>query len=472
MLAAPRPAQAQTSLNITDELEDLFFGSAGIFSESRWNWWWRRLIWTPLNPDAPNYADLPSTLSIEGDCNFRSPCHLIQNEGDFTLNCRPRRGTMAVFNGTSQSPYRISFQSEDGSKKCKANWRNNAWQGTCQELATEENPEPSEQVCAFNFNEEPEPVVYAAKLPSYIDRITACGSTYEGCTSVQDGSNALLKCDNDAGESTYLEASVVGDNVRLVLRPDGKYFRCEGQWDGQAVSGDCLQRGRNLENPETCDDYSIEAYEENAHGQCAQLLPTEGFSLQGCGMEQSTCIAVQRGCEWQISCEDQVYSGRVNNYQPGLLKFRNARGQRCRVNINHRKGTLSGSCSDPEGRNRCIVSSTPAQAADPKQCFTMPTQVRTAGCGAFWDDCKIYQDGCNFQTICENGRRNFNGVVTGNSISFEGLADYTCTAELTEQDGVKRLLGACTRENEDGTISECRDLSDRFGARLALDWDQ
>lgn len=480
VVAMPQTAQARehrsAGFDFNDHFgfEDAFFGSGGFFNFNRWTWWWSRFFfgpgWNPGGPGAVAYADLPKAVSIEGDCNFRSPCHIVQDEDEFKLNCRPRRGVLTVYNGKSKNASRIEFTKEDGSQECKGRWSNNAWRGTCKDLATEENPEPSPNKCAFNFNEEPEPVAYAEQLPNYIDRITACGQTFEGCTSIQEDASAMIKCDSDDGESTYLTASVVDKTVSLVLRPDGKYFRCRGEWDGHTVSGSCLQRGRNLENPETCDDYAIEAHTENPHGTCAQVLPQEGFTLQGCGMD-STCIAVQRGCEWQLNCGDEVYTGRTNRYRPNQLRFTNKDGKQCKLRVG-RDGKISGSCSERWGRNRCLVRSTAPEAPNAESCFTMPTQVSTQGCGAFWNDCKIYQDGCSFQTICESGRRNFTGTITGNSIEFAGLADYTCNAELTEQDGKKRLLGACTRQNDDGTVSECRDLTERFGARLAIDWEQ
>lgn len=421
------------------------------------------------------------TLSFSGDCELSNPCVVEhQEDGSWIASCQPGwDGSSPRFTGTYTPAGSLNVKSEQGDVECSNLRRTrDGWSGTCEKTV---QPDPESEAttlerCSVNIDTKDKTVAYSAKLPSELTDLTFCGTQFGDCKVAQDDVDLTLMC-GEGDDTVMLRATMVGNTFQHWSRRGEDWYDCTGHWDGQGLTGACTKWvGFGSDEPaDACEDLAFTAQDPLAHGTCEQILPQEGFTLQGCGMEDA-CVAVQRGCDWQINCGDKTYSGRINRRR--RMHFENSAGQKCIASVG-RDGKVRGSCRNSliswhenvgQGMQACAFRSVAAQPS--QACFQMPSTISTRGCGAFFDNCRVYQDGCEFMTQCESGQHNFYGVVDSDGIEFTGLAGYTCTADLVDEDGKQRLLGGCTRQEQDGTISECRDLSEAFGARLALDWDQ
>lgn len=489
----PQMAEAQSSVRrlprAPGQTSNPYTGDfGGVSYQDLWNYFSRFLAHLiaggkpgdfdqPIVPDA---VELPSAFALTGDCNLRSPCHLDQDGKNFKMTCRPSSRSPYQFEGMikGRNGKRITFDAlsfdREGNPqpnpfRCNGRLTRSGWQGTCQNLATPEEPNPSDERCAFEFNESPAPVVYAEQLPPHVDGFSGCGVSYTDCEAIQDGTSARLRCKDDAGEDALFTAYIRGNGLRMDFEgADGNRYRCTADYNNEPTTGTCTQRlpRGSQDTPLTCDDFSFNAQpDENPHGECSNSLPA-GFKLQGCGLDD-TCQVTQRGCEWQISCGDQIMSGRSNgrNYT-----FINAAGQRCTLRSD-RNGVVSGTCATRGSAERCLIRQVETAPVDESQCFKMPSKLTTGGCGLF-AECNVIQDGCMVQANCRHGEFGFNADVSATGIAFEGLAGFSCAADLVEEDGKKRLVGDCSRANDDGTVRTCREFFGEGQAALQMDWEQ
>lgn len=483
VVTAPQTAQAQTRrIRPTSDFFD--FGNMSL--DSFWESFARYLAHIlnggrPGDFNEPNVVDLPTSFALTGDCNLRSPCHLDQDGEDFKITCRPSSRSPYQFEGsiTGSRGKRISFDAlafdrDSGDQlpnpfRCEARLTRQGWIGTCQDLATPDEPNPSTEQCAIELNERPAPLVYAEQLPSYVAGFTACGMSYTDCETIQDGTSARLRCKDSNNEDALFSGTLRGNALSIDITKDDMRYRCTADYNNEPTSGVCTQRlPRGSEDtPLTCDDFAFDATpEEIAHGSCDNSLPTS-FKLEGCGLE-GACQAVQRGCEWQVTCGEETFGGRSNGRN---FQFTNDEGQRCTLRTDS-NGVVRGNCRGNGSAERCLIRQVQVAEVDETQCFKMPSVITTAGCGLF-ADCNVIQDGCIVQASCRNGEFGFTADVTTNNISFDGIGDFTCSADLVEEDGKKRLVGGCTAMREDGTIRGCSTRVFGEGEpTLQLDWEQ
>lgn len=423
-------------------------------------------------------------ISFSGDCKLADPCIVShRDDGSWLATCKPGfDGSKPSFIGEPARLGRLNLKSEQGDVQCERLLPvRNGWAGTCEKTV---KPDPESdateiQSCSVKVNTKAQTVAYSAKLPNEITGLSFCGVQYGDCKVAQKDVDLTIAC-GEGDAQKLIRATMVGNTFQHWHRKGESWFQCKGKWDGQAVRGACTQwLGFGNEGvPEVCDDLAFDAEDPLAHGSCEQILPEEGFTLEGCGM-QGACFAVQRGCDWRITCGEQSYSGRINRRR--RMTFKNSEGQDCIASVGL-DGKLRGSCRNSISSwlenigqpfpafQSCSFKSVAPQSQ--QGCFQMPSTISTRGCGAFFNNCRVYQDGCEFITQCESGQHSFYGVVNSDSIRFSGLAGYECNAELVDQDGKQRLLGECTRQEADGSVSKCLDLTDAFGAPLALDWEQ
>lgn len=478
---APQTAQAQTRIRPSSDFFD--FGNMSL--DQFWQSFAQYLAHIleggrPGDFNQPNVVDLPTAFALTGDCNLRSPCHLDQDGENFKITCRPSTRSPYQFEGsiTGRRGKRLtfdalSFDQDTGEAlpspfRCNARLTRRGWVGTCQDLATPDEPNPSTEQCAIELNESPAPLVYAEQLPSYVDGFTACGMSYSDCETIQDGTSARLRCKDSNNEDAYFSGTLRGNALSVDITNGDDRYRCTADYNNAPTTGVCTQRlpRDSEETPLTCDDFAFDATPvEIAHGTCDNSLPTS-FKLDGCGLE-GACQAVQRGCEWQVTCGDDTFSGRSNgrNY-----KFDNAAGQRCTLRVDE-SGEVRGNCRSNGAAERCLIREVDVAPVDETQCFQMPSVITTAGCGLF-ADCNVIQDGCMVQASCRNGEFGFTADVTTSNISFEGIGDFTCSADLVDEDGKQRLLGYCTAPDGEGGVRGCREVFGEGQPTLQLDWEQ
>ncbi len=228
-------------------------------------------------------------------------------------------------------------------------------------------------------------------------------------------------------------------------------MRCQEPIGSGRVAGTCEQRGADGE-PLICEDFSA-MVDLVSYGSCEETLPTAGFKLAGCGFDD-ICFARQRGCVWDITCESGAYAGIAS----GENSFELERdGRSCEVTVVD--GKVEGSCS---GSSSCRFGE--VEPAFDSGCYQIPAVVLSSGCGGN-QLCQVLQDGCQWAAMCSAGA--LVGTADEDSISWLGLVpEYICRAELAP-DGTQ-MNGNCTRENPDGSVSECRDLTDVQDDRLVL----
>jgi hypothetical protein len=384
---------------------------------------------------------LPSAFAFEGSCGLRSPCYTLQNGCDWQINCRGQ-----TVSGEGEGNGSFPFIHTNG-RACSASLVEGELKGSCTDAAG--------ATCDFATNVAPPATPFCEKLPTTINDVTACGVTYRTCNVIQAGCTYQASCD---GGAAVLSGSVVDDQLQWNPSVDGKSYRCQGPIVDGAVSGTCTQTGSGVTSPATCDDYAASV--PVAPAACEETLPSEGFALAGCGLD-GNCFAVQRGCLWQVACDSGTYAGTAD--ATNAFSFTGADGRACSAAV--KDGKFTGSCEG--GGESCGFA--PALPALDTSCFQVPAHILWQGCGTVTGiACNVFQNGCDFVASCQNGQLNFAGLTGPSDITFPGLAGYTCNAALNESSTA--LYGQCTRENENGTVSTCRDLTDQIGARLAITW--
>ena len=386
---------------------------------------------------------MPGAFSFEGSCGLRTPCHAIQNGCDWEINCRAQ-----TFQGEGEGNGSFPFIYTNG-RSCTGNLANGVLSGTCTDAAG--------ATCDYKTNSAPPATPFCEKLPSTITNITACGVTYKSCSVIQSACAYQANCDNGAA---ILNGSVVGDQIQWNPSVAGNNYRCQAPIVNGAVSGTCTQTGNNIPSPLTCSDFagSIPV----APSACDETLPTAGFALEGCGLNGS-CFATQRGCVWQVACDGKVYGGTAS--ATNTFQFTGPEGRACTAAVVDGKWT--GSCEG--GGQSCTFG--PVAPAQDTSCFQVPAQILWQGCGTVAAiACKTFQNGCSFAASCRGGELNILGSARPTGITFPGIsAGWTCNADLVPTGD--ELQGQCTRPNADGTVSNCRDLTNQIGARLVIGWD-
>jgi hypothetical protein len=280
--------------------------------------------------------------------------------------------------------------------------------------------------------------------------------TYQSCNVIQAGCTYQANCDNGAA---ILSGAVVGAQIQWNPSVAGKSYRCQGPIVDGAVRGACTQTGNNTPMPATCSDFA--ATVPVAPSTCEETLPSAGFALSGCGLDGS-CFAVQRGCVWQVACSSGVYNGTAS--ATNAFQFTGPGGRSCTASVVD--GAWRGQCEG--GGESCGFA--PVEPVQDTSCFQLPEQLLWRGCGTVSGyACSTFQSGCNFAASCNGGQLNVYGTARPTGITFPGIAaGWTCNADLTEEGNA--MHGQCTRPNADGTVSNCRDLTNQIGARLVLSW--
>ena len=384
---------------------------------------------------------LPESFVLGGSCELPSPCQVTQDGCTWQASCRGQKLSGEVQGST------VSFIDAAG-QRCTGSLADGSFSGSCEGSAGAS--------CTFSANTQSTPGAYCAPLPRVVSGVTSCGKSLGTCEVIQDGCDYQASCN---GGANLAYGTITGDSLRWDTVLDGKNFRCTGDLVNGAVAGNCTQRGAGSATPETCEDFALVAPPDGTGGSCEATLPSGGFALAGCGFDD-LCFAAQRNCAWQVACGERVFSGIATS--SNAFTWQTPEGRRCSASVTD--GRFVGSCEG--GGESCSFA--PVERTSDASCFQLPARVSTGGCGAFWD-CDVVQSGCDFQARCQGGAFSIAGTATTSGISFPGLNDYTCNADLAP-DG-SRLLGQCTRQNADGSISQCRDLTAQQGARLVIDWD-
>lgn len=389
---------------------------------------------------------LPSSFVWEGDCGLRSPCHLIEQDGcEWTASCR---GQIVSGQATSATTFPFAYSRGTTQLDCSTELVDGELVGSCTNLAGDSS-------CSVNSNQYPALSASCDRLVD-ISSVTACGTTETNCDIIQDACSYQALCDS----GTIRTGNVVGDALRWNMDDRatvGTYYRCEAPIvDGEVVGSCNLLRG---EGAETCEDYSAQANVLDMGG-CAATLPAAGFKLEGCGLD-GVAFANQRECVWEIISE----TGTISGFAPtdNTYEFENAAGESCVGSVVD--GNFSGSCGT--GAAACSFA-TVAPAVD-DSCFQLPDVVATRGCGfGAPTPFGVVQDGCDFYGFAPSRGVFVAGTATPTGITFPGIGPgWVCTADLNEEVG-DELWGGCTRDNADGSVSQCRDLTSSQGSRLVI----
>lgn len=365
---------------------------------------------------------LPSGFAFTGACGLRSPCHVIQDGCSWQATCRDQ-----VFSGEGEGTS-FPFIALNGDE-CSASLVDGELVGTCSS---------GDDVCEFATNTNPPPVVDCEALPDTITDVTACGVTYAACDVVQDGCRYQANCDNGAA---ILNGSVVGDELQWNFVRDAKSFRCQAPIVAGAVQGSCVQR--LVEDPTTCDDFAA-TVPRRAGPVCEESLPTEGFVVEGCGLE-GLCFAFERGCAWEVVCNGVTHAGVAS--ATNSFAFTGKDGLACTASVID--GVLTGSCADAS--TSCGFSA--REPVVDQSCYQAPSDLLFSGCG--WTDlpCQFLQDGCAFAANCNNGEILTVGTANASGVAFKGAGSFLCEASLNEAGDA--LNGQCTVTRPDGSVSTC-----------------
>jgi len=386
---------------------------------------------------------LPEAFVLEGSCGLRSPCHLVQSGCSWEADCRGR-----TIRGEGDSANTFSFiDTASTGLTCSTELIDGELVGSCTDRAGAS--------CTVATNTEPAPVPQCEQLDGTISDLTVCGQTHAACEVIQDGCSYQAKCQ----DGTTFTGQVQDTTLRVDLAVDGNDFRCqEPIVDGQ-VNGSCTQRGRGIENPIVCDDFSATT-PVASFGSCEATLPSAGFKLEGCGLDD-ICFAEQRGCVWEIVCGGTTTYSAIAS-ESNVFEFANASGDACVASVVD--GEVQGSCTTSAGA--CEFGEV-APTVD-ESCFQIPSVIESSGCGG-GQLCQVFQDGCEWAASCNAGV--IAGTATATSITWPGFnPDFICTAELTASGD--QMNGNCNRENADGSVSQCRDLTDVQDDFLVLTFPQ
>jgi hypothetical protein len=365
---------------------------------------------------------LPTSTVVRSSCGLNTICTVTQDGCDWQANCDGE-----LFNGEGQGD-QFPFVFVDSSV-CTGSVVDGELVGSC----TGTNGS-----CDYASDSDPDPVWSCAALPREITNLTTCGVTHESCEVIQEGCDFRANC--GAG-TTIIAGYLEGDTVvQWDTTENGINLRCTGELADDELTGSCTQRGR-VATPVTCDDFSAEV-PPRAGPVCEETLPAAGFVLEGCGLD-GPAFAFQRGCAWALRVGETEYAGVAS--ETNAFTFTNADGQACTASVVD--GELAGSC---EGSGASCEFATVEPAADPS-CFLVPSNLSSSGCEAEFD-CQVVQSGCDIAASCAGGSISFLGTATATGVTFPGLEDNICVAELNAAgDG---LVGQCTRPDATG----CNDL--------------
>lgn len=385
---------------------------------------------------------IPTAFAIDGTCGLRSPCHLVTTGDDeFELVCRGRS-----YAGSLRGRDVTFAVSDDLS--CTGRVQRNRIVGECTDGAG--------ATCDFVTDTDPDPVPFCATLDGDFRDVSVCGESYAGCDVIQDGCRFQASCD-DASRIVY--GSVDGADLSLFYRTDdgSRFIGCSGPIVDDEVTGECAQRWpRDDPDPVVCDGLQA-SVPTRTHGTCAETLPDDGFVLAGCGLD-GMWFTAQQDCLWQVFGKSGVLSGVAPWHN--LYFFHSPQGQWCHGTV--AGGEFKGLCI---GRGGACWFDTVEPSPDPGV-FQLPAAVTSSGCGPSLA-CKTVQDGDLFAAGCGAGIV-YEGTVDSLGVEFDGLNGYACYADLNS-DG-SALFGECTRVNDDGSVSTCRDLTAQQGARLVISW--
>lgn len=389
-------------------------------------------------------ATLPQAFSWEGNCGLRSPCHLISQDGcSWTATCRDQ---VISGEGTSEVSFPFAYSRGSTELDCAAELVNGELVGTC---------EGARGTCQINTNRTPSPAAaceHVLDLPS----VTVCGETQTMCDVIQDACTFQAKC----SDGTLRTGDVVGDELRWNMDESpngGNYYRCQEPIVDGVSSGACRRLRGELE-PEVCEDFHAEVNLLDL-GTCTETLPTQGFKLEGCGLD-GVAFATQRDCVWQVVSQVGTFGGfaPANN----TYSFESPTGESCVASVV--AGRVVGSCG--AGSSACSFDT--VEPAVDQNCFQIPNVVTTRGCGfGAPTPFQVVQDGCDFYGYASSRGVFVAGEATEIGIRFPGISEgWVCQADLNEEAG--ELWGGCSRANEDGTTSLCRDFTNSQGDRLVI----
>lgn len=385
---------------------------------------------------------LPSAFAWEG-CALRSPCHLLsQNGNEWTASCR---GQLISGEATSATSFPFFYSRGSVQLDCVAELSNGELVGSC---------EGNGEFCSLNSNQSPSP---DAKCEHLLDlpSVTTCGDAEADCDAIQQGCTYQAKC----ADGTIRTGSVNGQT--LVWDVDdrattGQRYQCSGAIAEGAAAGTCTRR--NGDGPESC----AFAAEVNVleFGSCSETLPTGGVLMAGCGFD-GALFASQRGCVWEFVSPAGTFSGYAS--EDNVYTFTRADGSECTASVVD--GKLQGTCGS--GENNCEFGE--AEPTVDESCFQLPDVVATRGCGfGSPTPFNVVQDGCTFYGFAPSRGVFVAGQNTSGGVTFPGIsAGWVCTANVNAAGDA--LAGECKRENADGTVSGCRDLTSSQEANLVLD---
>jgi len=365
---------------------------------------------------------LPTATVVRSSCGLNTICTVTQDGCDWQANCDGD-----LFNGEGQGQ-EFPFVFPDQSV-CTGSVVDGELVGSCTSAAG---------TCDFASDSNPDPVWSCAALPREITNVTTCGVERETCEVIQEGCDFRANC---GGGSTIISGYLEGDTVvQWDTTENGINLRCSGELADGALTGSCTQRGR-VTNPVTCDDFSADVPPRDGPV-CEETLPQDGFVLEGCGLDGGA-FAFQRGCAWALRVGGTEYTGVAEG--ANAFVFTNADGQTCSASVED--GKLGGSC---EGGGASCDFATVEPVPDPS-CFQVPARVSSSGCDAEFD-CQVVQNGCDIAASCAGGSVAFAGTATATGVTFPGLENNVCVAELNEAGDA--LEGQCTRPDATG----CNDL--------------
>lgn len=385
---------------------------------------------------------LPTAFGFTGSCNLTGPCQLSQDGKEWTAVCGSRPDRFSFLSGEAVAHNQFPFLASNG-RVCSGEVVEGELVGTC--------TDPAGTSCNFATDSSPAQAL-ACPIITELAELRTCGGNYEHCNVAQQGCNILAKCGDD-----YIGRNINTDgSIRVEEMVDSKLVRCEAPVVGSSASGTCKEVGA-ASNPVSC-DFAAELVE--AESACEETLPAAGFVLGGCGFDD-LCIARQQGCVWEVACSRGIYTGTASGTD--AFEFVGPGGAACRGSAAN--GEFVGSCGSEA--SACTFGPV-APEVDPS-CIAVPESVSARGCGfGSHTGFEVVQDGCRFLGYAPSRGVYVFGDVTASGMSFPGFTQgWVCSVEQSAEVG-DELWGNCERQNADGTVSQCRDLTSDQGSRLVI----
>jgi hypothetical protein len=237
------------------------------------------------------------------------------------------------------------------------------------------------------------------------------------------------------GERVDLKLVTSGDNVNVEwaatagrVELDGSAYTCPSIAGTYAVTA-------KLSREDGCSQsFSQNVQCKNRYaGQCEPL--PEAFGLAGnCSFgafPESPCSVQQNGCEFTMHCGgDEFGTAITGEGKAGDYAFILPNGSVCNGSID---GKFSGSCVSPQGDSCNFVAEEELKVS--AFCAELPVSALTAltDCGAPYERCEFFQDGCFFQASCDRGKRHIGGEIIGDQLgwwSVQGGLYYECAGGL------------------------------------------